>query len=54
MVTNFHVIRGASEATIRLADGRKFRAALVGGSPENDIAVQKVSPSATPSASTGR
>jgi S1-C subfamily serine protease len=30
VVTNFHVIRGASEATIRLADGRKFRAALVG------------------------
>ncbi|WP_246027536.1 S1C family serine protease [Novosphingobium umbonatum] len=42
VVTNFHVIRGASEATIRLADGRKFRAALVRGSPENDIAVLKI------------
>ncbi|MDR6707368.1 MULTISPECIES: S1C family serine protease [unclassified Novosphingobium] len=42
VVTNYHVIRGASEATIRLADGRKFRAALVGASPENDIAVLKI------------
>lgn len=42
VLTNYHVIRGASEATIRLADGRKFRASLVGGSPENDIAILKI------------
>lgn len=42
VVTNFHVIQGASEATIRLADGRKFRAALVGASPDHDIAVLKI------------
>jgi S1-C subfamily serine protease len=42
VVTNFHVIQGASEATIRLADGRKFRAALVGASPGHDIAVLKI------------
>jgi S1-C subfamily serine protease len=39
VLTNFHVIQGASEATIRLADGRKFRASLVGASPDHDIAV---------------
>jgi S1-C subfamily serine protease len=42
VLTNFHVIEGASEATIRLADGRKFRASLVGASPEHDIAVLKI------------
>jgi len=42
VLTNFHVIQGASEATIRLADGRKFRASLVGASPDHDIAVLKI------------
>ncbi len=42
VLTNFHVIQGASEATIRLADGRKFRASLVGTSPDHDIAVLKI------------
>ncbi len=42
VLTNFHVIQGASEATIRLADGRKFRASLVGVSPDHDIAVLRI------------
>ena len=33
VVTNFHVIQGASEATVKLADGRDYQAALVGTSP---------------------
>jgi S1-C subfamily serine protease len=41
IVTNFHVIKGASEATVRLADGRDYRASLVGASPAHDIAVLK-------------
>ncbi len=36
------VIRGASEATVKLADGRDYRAALVGTSPAHDIAVLKI------------
>jgi S1-C subfamily serine protease len=39
VVTNFHVIQGASEATVKLADGRDYQAALVGASPAHDIAV---------------
>jgi S1-C subfamily serine protease len=39
VVTNFHVIQGASEATVRLADGRDYKAGLVGVSPSHDIAV---------------
>jgi S1-C subfamily serine protease len=42
IVTNFHVIQGASQASIKLADGRSFRASLVGASPEHDIAVLKI------------
>ncbi|WP_249383831.1 trypsin-like peptidase domain-containing protein [Chitinivorax sp. B] len=42
VVTNFHVIEGASEATIKLADGRDYRASLVGVSPGHDIAVLRI------------
>ncbi len=42
IITNFHVIKGASEAIVRLADGRDYKAALVGASPAHDIAVLKI------------
>jgi S1-C subfamily serine protease len=42
VVTNFHVIEGASEATVRLADGRDYKAGLVGVSPSHDIAVLRI------------
>jgi len=42
VVTNFHVIQGASEATVRLSDGSDYRAALVGASPSHDIAVLRI------------
>jgi S1-C subfamily serine protease len=42
VVTNFHVVQGASEATVRLADGRDYKAALVGASPAHDIAVLRI------------
>ncbi|MDZ7583254.1 MAG: trypsin-like peptidase domain-containing protein [Thiobacillus sp.] len=42
VITNLHVIEGASEATVKLADGRSFKAALVGASPAHDIAVLKI------------
>ncbi|MEW5973681.1 MAG: trypsin-like peptidase domain-containing protein [Pseudomonadota bacterium] len=42
VVTNFHVIQGASEAWIRLADGRQLRASLVGASPAHDLAVLRI------------
>ncbi len=42
LVTNFHVVQGASEATVRLADGRDYKAALVGASPSHDIAVLRI------------
>lgn len=42
VVTNYHVVEGASEALVKLADGRSFKAALVGTSPEHDIAVLRI------------
>ena len=42
VITNYHVIENASEATVKLADGRTFKAALVGASPAHDIAVLKI------------
>jgi S1-C subfamily serine protease len=42
VITNYHVIEKASEATVKLADGRSFKAALVGASPSHDIAVLRI------------
>ena len=42
IVTNYHVIRGAQEALVRLGDQRSFQARLVGASPEHDLAVLQV------------
>jgi S1-C subfamily serine protease len=44
IVTNYHVIQGASEATVRLADGSDYKSVLVGASPEHDIAVLRIQP----------
>ncbi|MET0293178.1 MAG: trypsin-like peptidase domain-containing protein [Steroidobacteraceae bacterium] len=42
VVTNNHVIAGASGAQVRLADGRAFAAELVGTSPDHDLAVLRI------------
>jgi len=42
VVTNYHVVREASEALVRLADGRDYKASLVGVSTTHDIAVLKI------------
>src|SRR6056297_2499131 len=42
VVTNHHVVAGASSATVRLADGRAFGATAVGASPAHDLAVLRI------------
>jgi S1-C subfamily serine protease len=42
IVTNVHVIAGAAEATVKLADGRDYPATLVGASESHDIAVLQI------------
>jgi len=42
IVTNYHVIEGASEVIVSLADGRKIEAEIVGSDPRTDLAVLKI------------
>jgi len=42
VVTNNHVIAGASEIRLQLADGRIAAATVVGADPESDLAILKV------------
>ena len=42
VITTYPVIENASEAIVRLADGRDYQAALVGASPAHDIAVLRI------------
>lgn len=44
IITNYHVIRYADEVLVSLADGRRFKALLVGSDPEVDIAILKIRP----------
>lgn len=55
VVTNEHVIRGAAEIHVVLADGRKLGAEVIGADADNDLAVLKVSSSsALPFATLGK
>ena len=42
IVTNFHVVEGADELAVTLADGRTFPARIVGVDPSNDLAVIQI------------
>jgi len=42
VVTNFHVIKNASSATIRLNDNREYQAELIGTYPQDDLAVLRI------------
>jgi serine protease DegQ len=42
LLTNNHVIQGADDIEVQLADGRSGRARLIGTDPETDVAVLKI------------
>ena len=54
LLTNNHVVEGASEIEVQLADGRQARAQLVGTDPETDLAVLQIELDALPVISLGR
>ncbi len=53
IVTNAHVIEGASTITVNLNDGRKLPASVIGVDPESDLAVLSVDASGLPAAPIG-
>ena len=42
LLTNNHVVEGATEISVQLADGRQVQAQLIGTDPETDLALLKV------------
>ncbi|HKZ07073.1 MAG TPA: Do family serine endopeptidase [Methylomirabilota bacterium] len=44
ILTNFHVIKGADEITVRLSDKREYRGKVMGVDPKTDLAVVRFEP----------
>ena len=42
VLTNAHVVKGASEVVVKLTDRREFRAKVLGADPKTDVAVLKI------------
>ncbi len=42
ILTNNHVVDGATEITVKLSDGRQFPAKIIGRDPKTDIALLKI------------
>ncbi len=53
ILTNAHVVDGADEVTVRLADKREFKAKVIGADKATDVAVLKVEARGLPVVKTG-
>ena len=53
ILTNHHVVDGATEISAGLIDGNTYRATLIGGDPETDLAVIRISGQTFPVADFG-
>jgi serine protease DegQ len=54
ILTNEHVVDGADEIEVALADGRRTNAKVIGVDPETDLAVLKINMTSLPSITLGR
>ncbi len=54
ILTNAHVVRNASEVTVKLTDRREFRAKVLGADPATDIAVLRIDAKDLPSVRLGK
>ncbi len=54
LLTNAHVIAGASELTVQMADGRREPGRILGSDPETDLAVVKIPGEDLPVATLGQ
>jgi S1-C subfamily serine protease len=50
IITNYHVIEGAAKIMVKLKDGRRFQAKVVGTDSHSDIAVVKIETKEVPTA----
>ncbi len=53
ILTNAHVVKGATEVTVRLKDGRFLKGKVLGSDPLTDVAVVKVDAAGLPTAALG-
>ena len=53
ILTNYHVVENAGDVSVKLQDGRKFSAKVVGGDARSDVAVLKIEGDHFPVASLG-
>lgn len=53
LLTNHHVIEGATEINVTLLDGREFKARVIGADPESDLAVLRIEASSLPAIQIG-
>ncbi|MES3025838.1 MAG: Do family serine endopeptidase [Pseudomonadota bacterium] len=54
ILTNAHVVRDATEVTVKLQDRREYRAKVLGSDPKTDVAVLKIEASKLPVVAIGR